>query len=74
MQDGFTPAIVASESGHTQTLALLLANKANIDAANKVQQFKLLSCLKFIYNELQDKDISVSYYPQFKHIKTWLFI
>jgi ankyrin repeat protein len=41
MQDGYTPAIVASQSGHTQTLALLLANKANKDAANKVQQLKI---------------------------------
>ena len=41
MQDGYTPAIVASNNGHTETLALLLLNKANIDAANKVQQFKI---------------------------------
>jgi ankyrin repeat protein len=39
MQDGTTPAILASRKGHTETLALLLANKANINAANKVQQF-----------------------------------
>jgi ankyrin repeat protein len=38
MQDGFTLSISASQGGHTQTLALLLANKANIGAANKVQQ------------------------------------
>jgi ankyrin repeat protein len=43
MQDGFTPAYVASEEGHTETLALLLANKADINAASKVQQFKLLN-------------------------------
>jgi ABC-type molybdate transport system permease subunit len=42
LQDGFTLAIVASQEGHTQTLALLLANKANIDAASKVQQLKII--------------------------------
>jgi ankyrin repeat protein len=40
MQYGYTPAIVASINGHTETLALLLSNKANIDAASKVQQFQ----------------------------------
>jgi len=39
MQGGTTPAIIASREGHTETLALLLANKANIHAANKAQQF-----------------------------------
>jgi hypothetical protein len=37
MQDGITPAFFASAKGHTETLALLLANKADINAANKVQ-------------------------------------
>ncbi len=45
MQDGTTPAIVASENGHTETLALLLANKADINAANKVQQFNIFKYL-----------------------------
>jgi ankyrin repeat protein len=45
MQHGNTPAIVASEKGHTETLALLLANKADVNSADKVQQFNLLSCL-----------------------------
>jgi ankyrin repeat protein len=36
MQDGFTPAYAASAKGHTEFLALLLANKANINAAKKV--------------------------------------
>jgi ankyrin repeat protein len=40
MQDGFTPAYIASEKGHTEILALLLANKADISAANKVQHLK----------------------------------
>jgi hypothetical protein len=32
---------IASEKGHTETLALLLVNKADINAAAQVQQFKL---------------------------------
>jgi ankyrin repeat protein len=42
MQDGETPSIAASLNGHTETLALLLSNKAHIDDANKVQQLKHL--------------------------------
>jgi ankyrin repeat protein len=47
MQNGIpvTPAIAASHNGHTETLALLLANKADVNLADKVQQFKLFSCL-----------------------------
>jgi ankyrin repeat protein len=45
MQDGFTPAIVASYNGHTETVALLLANKADINAENKVQQFEIFKDL-----------------------------
>jgi ankyrin repeat protein len=40
MQGGFTPAYVASRNGDTETMALLLANKADINAASKVHQFK----------------------------------
>jgi ankyrin repeat protein len=40
MQTGVTPAVIASSKGHTEILALLLANKADINAATKVQQFK----------------------------------
>jgi ankyrin repeat protein len=40
MQDGITPAHIASGEGHTEIMALLLANKADINAATKVQQFK----------------------------------
>ena len=46
MQDGWTPAFKASRNGHTETVALLLANKADINAANKVQQFKIFKYLK----------------------------
>jgi ankyrin repeat protein len=45
MQDGSTPAYVASQRGHTKTVALLLANKADINAASKVQQFKVFKYL-----------------------------
>jgi ankyrin repeat protein len=36
LQDGSTPAFRASENGHTQTLALLLENKADVNAKDKV--------------------------------------
>jgi hypothetical protein len=46
MQGGFTPAFMASQNGHTKTLALLLANKVDINAAIKVHQFKIFKYLK----------------------------
>jgi ankyrin repeat protein len=58
MQDGSTPAIVASVNGHTETVALLLANKAAINAADKVQQFKIFKYLQVIDNELEDFNIA----------------
>ncbi len=45
MQYGDTPAHKASDNGHTETVALLLANKADINAADKVQQFKIFKYL-----------------------------
>jgi ankyrin repeat protein len=45
MQDGSTPAHAASQDGHIETVALLLANKADINAASKVQQFKIFKYL-----------------------------
>jgi ankyrin repeat protein len=42
MQEDFTPSMFAIAQGHTETLALLLANKADVNAANKVQQFNIL--------------------------------
>jgi ankyrin repeat protein len=45
VQDGCTPVYKASEYGHTETAALLLANKADINAANKVQQLKIFKYL-----------------------------
>jgi ankyrin repeat protein len=45
MQNGSTPAYIASQAGHTETLALLLANKADINAAIEVQQFKIFNYL-----------------------------
>jgi ankyrin repeat protein len=45
MQGGFTPALIASHIGHTQTLALLLANKADTNAASEVQQLIMFKYL-----------------------------
>jgi hypothetical protein len=45
MQDGCAPAYAASQNGLTETLALLLANKADINAANKVHQFTIFKYL-----------------------------
>jgi hypothetical protein len=58
MQDGATPAYIASEKGHTEILELLLANKATINSASEVQQFKIFRYLLLIHNELQDFNIS----------------
>jgi hypothetical protein len=54
MQGGFTPASIASQYGHTQTLALLLANQADINAASDVQQFNIFKFGLLIDNEPQD--------------------
>jgi ankyrin repeat protein len=45
MQSGATPAYIASEKGHTETVALLLASKADIIAATEVQLFKIFKYL-----------------------------
>ena len=58
MQNGVTPAYIASENGHTETLALLLTNKADINAASEVQQFKIFKYLLLIDNELHDFNIA----------------
>ena len=58
MQGGFTPAYIASQNGHTQTLALLLANQADINVASKVQQFKIFKLVLLIDNERQDSNIA----------------
>jgi ankyrin repeat protein len=50
MQDGVTPAYIASEEGRTEILSLLLANKADFNAANKVQQLRILKYLLLIDN------------------------
>jgi hypothetical protein len=39
IQYSYTPAVVASLNGRTETLALLLANKVDVNSADKVQQF-----------------------------------
>ncbi len=48
MQDGFTPAYVASEQGNTEIVAVLLANKADINAASKVSSLKIFKYLTVI--------------------------
>jgi hypothetical protein len=53
MQGGDTPAYIASHNGHTEILALLLANKADINAAMKVHQFEIFKYLLLIDNDLQ---------------------
>ena len=58
MQDGATPAYIASQQGHTESLALLLANEADINAADKVQQFKIFRYVLLVDNELQDFNIA----------------
>jgi hypothetical protein len=42
MQDGLTPAYAASKYGYFRILALLLANKAEVNAARKVHELKVL--------------------------------
>jgi ankyrin repeat protein len=59
MQDGCTPAIVASFDGHTEIVALLLANKAEVNLADKVQRFKMFKYLEVIDNELGDFKIAL---------------
>jgi ankyrin repeat protein len=59
MQDGWTLALTASHKGHTETVALLLANKADINAANKVHQFKISKYLSVIDNENEDLNIAI---------------
>ncbi len=58
MQEGVTPAYVASQNGHTETVALLLTNKADINAANKVHQFKIFKYLWVIDSEHEDFNIA----------------
>jgi ankyrin repeat protein len=41
MQYGTTAAFIASYKGHTETVALLLANKSDINAVIKAHQFKI---------------------------------
>ena len=58
MQGFSTPAFIASQNGHTETLALLLANKADVNAASEVHQFNIFKYLLLIDNELQDFNIA----------------
>jgi hypothetical protein len=45
MQDVLTPAHIASEFGYTETMVFLLANKADINTANKEHQFQIFNYL-----------------------------
>jgi ankyrin repeat protein len=62
MQDGTTPVCKASLHGHSETVALLLVNKADINTANNVHQFKIFKYLLVIDNELEDFNFAFSYY------------
>ncbi len=62
MQDGYTAAYVASQNGHTENLALLLANKADVNTASNVQQLILF---KLCINELQVENIDFTCYERF---------
>jgi hypothetical protein len=59
MQGGSTLAYAASAKGHTKTLALLLANKAEINAAKEVQQLKTFKYILLIDNQLQEFNIAL---------------
>jgi hypothetical protein len=77
MQDGFTPAYKASQNGHAEILALLLANKVDINAANEVQQFTIFKYLYLIENELQVFNIAffisstILAHENMKYYSTW---
>jgi hypothetical protein len=71
MQHGCTPAYKASEKGHTETVALLLAYNADIKRASNVDQFKKFKCFQVIDDELKDFNIAFAIYNQrFLHMRT----
>ncbi len=70
MQNGSTPAYIASAKGHAETVVFLLTNKADINAANKVQQFKMFKYLSVIDDELGDFNIAFFILSRVKHMKT----
>ena len=77
MQVGATPVFIASKHGHTEILALLMANNADINAASEVQQFKLFKYLLLIDNELHDFNIAffilstILAHENMKYYLTW---
>jgi hypothetical protein len=58
MQCSGTPAFIATQYGRTEILSLLMADKADINAADKVQQFKIFKYLLLIDNEFHDFKIA----------------
>ena len=72
MQNGYTSAHIASLYGHTETLAFLLANKADINAASKVQQLKIFNTFYSFTtsDKIKTKNIPVhviNYFSTSKH-------
>jgi ankyrin repeat protein len=45
MQEGNTLVFAASQNGHTETLALLLSNKADVKSVDKVQKSRIFKYL-----------------------------
>ena len=74
MQEGYTPAHIASEQGHTEILALLLANKADVNAASEVHQFKIFNYLWVIDNEIEDFNIVFFILSTILAHETWAII
>ncbi len=66
MQDGFTTAHIASEFGYTEILALLLANKADVNAASKEHRFQIFNHLHKSY-KICKLHFHVQHYKQMNH-------
>ncbi len=62
MKDGVTPVFTASFNGHTESLALLLSNKADANVAVKVQLLKIFKYLKSISCKRQALKKSIFYF------------
>ena len=49
MQDGVTPLYIASQSGHTSVVSLLLDKGAAVDLSNKVRMISQVKLKPFIH-------------------------